>query len=217
MARLFPPLVSLCGACVLAGALLSWQVAAGSRPRQVDLGFWFEPVTFSSLRLGGPLHASELALIQTLAEREIAQAFAGMRIRVSARRDTRYRIRVVQDVKDARFQRPVHVAGQSRGMTGFGGEGVVSFEFAASSAVVYASAGMVRGQIVEAIGRGVGRSAVHEFTHQLLPRAPIHASRDRSSYEYYSAARVEQYFGELRWDLAKPLLQARLAAAPVGD
>ena len=32
-------LVLVCGACVLAGVLLSWLVAAGSRPRQVDLGF----------------------------------------------------------------------------------------------------------------------------------------------------------------------------------
>ena len=53
-------------------------------------------------------------------------------------------------------------------------------------------------------------SAVHELTHQLLPQAPIHDRRDIRSYEYDSAARREQYFGEMRWDLARPLLMARL-------
>jgi hypothetical protein len=44
----------------------------------------------------------------------------------------------------------------------------------------------------------------------LLPRAPIHDSRDARSYEYASAARREQYFGNMRWDLARPLLERRL-------
>ena len=63
--------------------------------------------------------------------------------------------------------------------------------------------------LIAAIGRGLGRGAVHELTHQLLPKAPIHATRDPRSYEYRSAARPEQFFGDLRWDLARPLLQAR--------
>jgi hypothetical protein len=68
----------------------------------------------------------------------------------------------------------------------------------------------MREVMIEAIGRGIGRAAVHEFTHQLLPTAPIHDSTDVSSYEYQSATRREQYFGELHWDLARPLLQERL-------
>ena len=68
-----------------------------------------------------------------------------------------------------------------------------------------------RAAIVAAIGRGIGRTAVHEFTHQLLPQAPIHDSQDVRSYEYDSAARREQYFGEMHWALARPLLEARLA------
>jgi len=67
-----------------------------------------------------------------------------------------------------------------------------------------------RAALVAAIGRGVGRTAVHEFTHQLLPRAPIHDSRDEQSYEFRSAARSAQYFGPMRWDLARPMLQRRL-------
>jgi len=41
--------------------------------------------------------------------------------------------------------------------------------------------------------------------------APIHDSRDVRSYEFDSAARREQYFGEMHWDLARPLLVARLS------
>ena len=65
-------------------------------------------------------------------------------------------------------------------------------------------------QLVAAIGRGIGRTAVHEFTHQLLPRAPIHDSRDEESYEFASAARRAQYFGPMHWDLARPLLLERM-------
>ena len=65
--------------------------------------------------------------------------------------------------------------------------------------------------LIEAIGRGVGRAAVHEFTHQLLPRAAIHSANIRS-YEYTSAARPEQYFGDMQWDLALLLLQQRLGS-----
>ena len=65
--------------------------------------------------------------------------------------------------------------------------------------------------MIDAIGRGVGRAAVHEFTHQLLPRVSIHSTNVRS-YEYASAARPEQYFGDIQWDLALPLLQKRIGS-----
>jgi hypothetical protein len=94
---------------------------------------------------------------------------------------------------------------------GLGGQGSVSFFFLASGAVASAPATMPREQIIEAIGRGVGRTAVHELTHQLLPQAPIHDSTDIRSYEYDSAARDAQYFGEMHWSLARPLLERRLS------
>lgn len=66
--------------------------------------------------------------------------------------------------------------------------------------------------MIEAIGRGIGRAAVHEFTHQLLPTADVHDSTDVRSYEYASAARPEQYFGNMRWSLAWPLLHRRFGS-----
>jgi hypothetical protein len=80
----------------------------------------------------------------------------------------------------------------------------------ASAATVYSPAGAGRAAIIDAIGRGIGRSAVHEFAHQLLPHAPLHASADRASYEFYSAARPQQFVGEMHWDLAWPMLESRL-------
>ena len=98
----------------------------------------------------------------------------------------------------------------SHAVPGLGGRGEVSFDFLAGGATAMAPEQATRAAIVAAIGRGIGRTAVHEFTHQLLPQAPIHDSRDVRSYEFDSAARREQYFGELHWDLARPLLQERL-------
>jgi hypothetical protein len=64
--------------------------------------------------------------------------------------------------------------------------------------------------VIAALGRGIGRSAVHEFAHQLLPSAPIHDTRDPGAYESGSVARYEQYFGDMHWDVAQPLLLDRL-------
>ena len=64
--------------------------------------------------------------------------------------------------------------------------------------------------MVEGIGRGIGRAAAHEFAHQFLGSAPIHDSKDIKSYEYGSAGRAEQYYGEMRWDIARPLLEKRV-------
>jgi hypothetical protein len=195
---------------LIAGGASYWALAVGSEPRVADAGFWFEDVTFASPRLGAPVTRAEVEGIERVARAELASAFAGLRVALSDRRDASYRVRVVQELRDRRFRRVVNIAGESRAVSGFGGLGAVSFDFLASGAVAYAPEGSTREAMIEAIGRGIGRSAVHEFTHQLLPTAPIHDSTDVRSYEYASATRIEQYFGELHWDLARPLLQQRL-------
>lgn len=200
-------------AMLLGAGALSWFDAARSQPRRADLGFWFEEVAFESVRLGGALTAADVATIRSTAASEVAHAFDGLAVHISDRRDARYRVRVVQEVRDLRFRRAVGVAGESRAVTGFGGSGSVSFFFLASSAMAYAPPGADRAALLAAIGRGVGRSAVHEFTHQLLPTAPIHASKDAGSYEYASAARPAQYVGSMHWDLAWPLLRRKVGAS----
>ena len=178
--------------------------------RTIHAGFWFEPVSYESPRLGGRLTADELNTIAAVARAELMTAFDGFNISLTDRRDARYRVRVVPEVRDKRMQRDVWVAGEARAAAGFGGVGAVSFLFLANGAMVYAPNDAGRAELVIAIGRGIGRAAVHEFAHQLLPKAPIHDSDDRQSYEYGSAARAEQYFGDMHWALAKPLLTRRI-------
>lgn len=184
-------------------------------PRRAALGFWFEPVSYASPVLEGPVTPGDLAIIEAIARAELATAFQGMNIVVSDRRDARYGVQVVQDLLDQRMRtRKVSVAGESRVVRGFGGRGAVNFAYMAGAAIVYAPASASRREVIEAIGRGIGCAAVHEFTHQLLPDVQIDGTQDRLSYEYGAASRIEQYFGTLHWDLAGPLLAARFKTSP---
>ena len=200
-------------AMLIAGAAAFLFHTVQTRPVSIEAGIWFEPVTFESNRLGAPLTPEELATIDTVVRDELRHAFRGLPIRISDRRAARYRLSVVQQVHDLRFRRPVGVAGQSRGITGVGGSGAISFDFLANGAMAWAPEDAARAELVQAIGRGIGRTAVHEFTHQILPRAPIHSSRDDSSYEFASAARGAQYYGPMHWDFARTLLERQLGSS----
>ncbi len=71
--------------------------------------------------------------------------------------------------------------------------------------------------VVAAIGRGVGRTAIPEFAHQLLGSTALDNTADRSSYEFRSADRPEQLYGDAHWSSAWPLLRRRFglsATAP---
>jgi hypothetical protein len=50
---------------------------------------------------------------------------------------------------------------------------------------------------------------VHEYAHLFLGGFPIHDSKDVQSYEYASADRREQYYGDMHWDIAGPVLQQK--------
>jgi hypothetical protein len=189
---------------------ITLTVSACAGQRSAEAGFWFEPVTFRSARLGGAITADDRAAIERFARAEVVHAFAGLPIRISDRRDATYRVRVVQAVHDPRLRGRWGVAGASHAVPGLGGQGEVSFDFLAGGATAKSPEQATRADIIAAIGRGIGRTAVHELTHQLLPQAPIHDSPDIRSYEYESAARSEQYFGEMHWNLARPLLEQRL-------
>jgi hypothetical protein len=198
-------LAAMVTAAVLVGAL-----ELRSRDHVVNVGFWFEDVTFEvhdPVRLGGPLTADEQQRIAIVARQEIEHAFAEFRIQVTDRRDANYRVRVRQAM--TAYNRYA-TAGQSNVFGPLGGYGGVSFVTLAAQAMAHAPAGALRADIVDGIGRGLGRAAVHEFAHQLLPRGPMHTSQDRASYEYRSSDRPEQYYGEMRWSVARAKLAERL-------
>ena len=191
---------------LVAGAYLL-AVAARSTRHVVDAGFWFEPVTFDTSepmaeRLGGAITSDEMKTIASIAFSEIEGAFAGLRIAFSDRRDARFRVRVVQELRSA---------GESRALAGLGGQGALGFRVLVINAILHAPADADRPAIIAGIGRGIGRAAVHEFTHQLLGgTARIHDTKDIGSYEYGSADRREQYYGPMHWDIAWPMLQERI-------
>jgi hypothetical protein len=102
------------------------------------------------------------------------------------------------------------VAGASLGMGLLGGRASLGFNTLAANAVHYAPPGAAREAIVEAIGRGVGRAAVHELAHQITSGLSMDNRTDEESYEYFSADRPSQYYGELRWTTAGPILRERI-------
>jgi len=204
---------------VLGGVML--LAAAGtlgvllSKPRGADVGFWFDAISADTLatlpeRLGGEITASEMKTIETVAVREISHAFRDFQVGLSDRRDATYRVRVVDSLRYPISPRMPAPSAESRSIPGLGGQGAVNFRLIAHSAIMFAPPEMDRDDMIEGIGRGIGRAAAHEFAHQFLGSAPIHDSKDTRSYEYGSAARVEQYYGEMRWDIARPLLAQRI-------
>jgi hypothetical protein len=193
---------------VLASALCFSLAACGPRG-QVVIGFWFDPVTYSSSGLGGRLTHEDLTTIEVTARSELRRAFEGLQILVGVEKTARYRVRVVQHLSDPRFRGDIGVAGASTGVSWFGGNGAVNFSFLAAGAESFAPPDAERAAIVTAIGRGVGRAAVHEFVHQLLGTARYDRTLDRQSYEFGSADRPEQYWGELHWAEAWPALRRR--------
>lgn len=195
-------------ACGIATAALLAMADAPSDGGVVHASFRFNQVTYSSPILGGALTADDLATIERVARAELAAAFQGLRIAITDRRDTRYHVRVVQELDDSPFTRPTWVAGSSHAVPGFGGSGAVNFTYFASGALVFAPPEASRAELIDAIGRGVGRGAAHEFAHQFLGAA-IHATSDRGSYEYHAASRPQQYYGPMHWDVAGPLLAKR--------
>lgn len=201
------------GLVTAAGAVIV-ALVVGSRHENVSAAFWFDPVTFDESepmadRLTSAITEEEMKTIAAVARAEIARAFAGLRITFSDRQDAMYRVRVVQRLRNPMAPRYPAPSGESRRIAGLGGQGAVNFQLLSNSAIAYAPNGANRAAIIEAIGRGVGRAAVHEFAHQFLGTFPIHDSKDRQSYEYPTADRPEQYYGDMHWDIAGPLLKEK--------
>lgn len=185
-------------------------LATACGPRPVVLGFWIENVAYQSPRIGAPLTTTEFARIDQVAGTEIAKAFTDYDVTITDDRNARYKVAVLPRLRDERLIRGGTYAGESRAIAGFGGSGAVNFEYVANGAMVFAPESASRAEVIDAIGRGVGRVAIHEFLHQLLPKSPLHDSQDPRSYEGNSPALREGYFGELRWGIAQPWLNGKL-------
>ena len=183
------------------------QTSGGAGP--IAAAFWFEGLTPAAIdvidqRLGTPLTGDELRAIESAARRELDIAFEHTRLRFTSTRDYVYRVRVVPNVAHGFYP----AAGQSRTFGGVRGDGTVSFNIVALGAFAHAGPTSTRDMLVDAIGRGIGRTAVHEFAHQILGPAAMHGE-DRLSYEYEDL-RAEHFYAQLHWGPAGVELQRRI-------
>jgi hypothetical protein len=78
----------------------------------------------------------------------------------------------------------------------------VNFRTIALSAIHLAPPNASRQTIVDGIGRGIGRVAVHEFTHLILGPGVGHNTTERDSYEYGGTNHESLYYGDLGWTIA---------------
>jgi hypothetical protein len=177
-------------------------------------GFWYEDGAIvlpphAAAKLGGPLTAEEIASIERLSRAELEQAFAGLRIAVTNRRDAFWRAQVVNDL-GRRGAIRLPRTGESVVLGPLGGIAGVNFNLIAIKAVEYAPQDASRRTIIEGIARGVGRVAAHEIAHQIVGSLDMHDTGDENSYEYPSPDRASQYYGALHWTIAWPLLRQKI-------
>ena len=191
----------------IAAVVVALGLPCCAKGRVVEAGFWFDRVTFDLPvgdveRIGGPIRPDEQSQIESVARAELETAYAGLRIRFTWQPSGFHRVSVVQDIP----ARGLPVAGASRRVPFGGGVGSVSFRTLGSQAVANAPRDANRARIIEAIGKGVGRTAAHEFAHQILLRVNLHNTKDADSYENGVSDRPSQFYGTLHWAFARPLL-----------
>ena len=220
MTRRVPTTILIGAIAVLVVTVTSAVIAWRASSATIAAGFWWgdTPLLLSAddaRKVGGPLTADELRSIEAISRHEVQRAYAGLRISITDRRQAFWRVAVVAaplTVTRNRTTYPFSFAGQSRVFGPLGGSGSVAFAILAHNAIEYAPAGASRPQIVEGIGKGIGRAAVHEFAHQALGLDNLSFLDNRTdpdSYEYGNADRRSQYYGELRWTAAWPVLQEK--------
>jgi hypothetical protein len=197
-------------------AVIAWRAASAT----IEAGFWWSDAPFAlspddAAKIGGPLTAHELASIQATSRDEVRRAYAELRINITERPSAFWRVAVVGTPLTTtrnRITYPFSFAGESRVFGPLGGAGSVAFAILAHNAIEYAPPGGPRQQIVDGIGRGIGRAAVHEFAHQALGLDNVSFLDNRTdpySYEYGNADRRAQYYDELRWTTAWPVLREK--------
>jgi hypothetical protein len=184
------------------GLLVGGSIACSRVP---SAGMWWAEGALSlpahdANRIGGLLTPAEAQTIREVSRAELERAFAGLRISFTDHEDTFWRVEVVH-------QLPGSGEAYAWGLRGWARVGFVHL---ASNAIHHAPPGAQRSTIVRGIGAGIGRAAAHELAH--LVGAVAHNATDEDSYEYIHADRPSQYYGELHWTVAEPLLRRRLRA-----
>lgn len=196
-------------------AMCGFALLESVAPRRVvTVGFWYEdfPMVLdngATRQLGGPLSSDEVDRIKRTSRIELERAVAGLRVKVTEDRRAFWRINVVRDVGAGFRRRMLPSAGESRVMGPLGGGASLGFVVLAMSALTYAPPDASRQDVIDGIGRGIGRAAAHELGHLILG-GEFRDAADEDSYEYGSSNRRSQYYGELHWTTAWPGLQRKI-------
>ena len=178
-------------------------------------GFWYTDNAFTAPdtrnRLAWPLTSDEVEQVKQVSRTEVERAFAGLKISVTTNPRAFWRVAVVPSLAKIRNERRQRLpaAGESVAMGFLGGSGAIDFDMVMTEAVHFAPLNASRQQIILALGRGIGRVAVHEFMHQMLGPLAAHNNNDLDSYEYGRPDRPSQYYGDLHWTTALPLLRRK--------
>jgi hypothetical protein len=199
---------------VILAALIAVVEASCDR-RVARAGFWFDDVTFDvpafTQKFGSPIIEHEKKTIESVARSELRTAYSGLRISFTDTSNAFYRVRVVQRFPGRHGYRSAGTA-ESLTFGPLGGHGSINFEFVAALAVNYGPPDSKRAAIIEAIGRGIGRVAVHELAHQILATEQMDVRDDRESYEY-AATGQSTFYGPMHWGGARRILLEKLGAA----
>jgi len=217
MTRRVPTTILIGGVAVLVVTVTSVTIAWRASNATIAAGFWWADTPFvlsadDAGKIGGPLTPAELESIEATSRDEVRRAYADLRIDITDRQGSFWRVAVVGAPLTTTRNRttyPFSFAGESRVFGPLGGSGSVAFAILAHNAIEYAPPGASRRQVVEGIGKGIGRAAVHEFAHQALGLDNLSMLDNRTepdSYEYGNADRPSQYYGQLRWKTAWPVL-----------
>ena len=215
------PATAVIGAVsVLAVAATSAVIAWRASNAAIDAGFWWDDAPFAlsvddTRKIGGPLSAAELTRVQQISRAEVEDAYKGLRIDITDHHGAFWRVAVVGaplTTTRNHITSPFSAAGESRVFGPLGGSGSVAFVMLAHNAIEYAPDGASRALIIDGIGRGIGRAAVHELAHQALGLDNVRLidnRTDENSYESGNADRSSQYYGEIRWTTAWRVLDEK--------
>jgi hypothetical protein len=199
-------------------AILCAALACRAPRKASDVGFWYDefPFTFSeavTAALGGPLTTADIDAIKRISRDELTRAFSGLEVTFTDGRDALWTIRVQLALERRRGQKLPN-AGETFAMGPLGSRSVVDFTEVLMAAIAHAPPGVLREALIDGIGRGIGRVAAHELAHAILGSGGSMDNRtDERSYEYFTHNRPSQFYGELHWGGAWPLLLERLGRA----
>jgi hypothetical protein len=207
-------------AAILLVATLCAALAWRSSRTTFVVGFWYEefPFTFSDAvtsAMGGPLTRDEIDAIKRISRDELRGAFSGLKLTITDNRDAFRTVRVRRELERRRSQRLPN-AGETFALGVLGPRSAVNFTEVVMAALAHAPPGTSRQMLIEGIGRGIGRVAVHELAHAILGAGASMDNRtDARSYEYFTHNRPAQYYGDLHWAGAWPVLIERVGRLPV--